>query len=164
MVASLLHLNFLYPQLAPQRSWWLTWRYAPSLHSWGGGGGGHHNLLNLLWYSCTCLPTVRGNRAAPGGNPVDHLALPLCSHYIQAALFSCRSGFVTAANMAIPLLMYWSLGTKSQSALVAALICSSVGPFVSSGKVHPCRNPGPSTMWSPGCWDGKYKNHPGHWE
>ena len=28
---------------------------------------------------------------------------------------------------------------------------------MSSGKVHPCRNPGPSMMWSPGCWDGKYK-------
>ena len=40
-------------------------------------------------------------------------------------------GLLTTASMVIPLLIYWSLGTKSQSALVAALICRSVGPFVS---------------------------------
>lgn len=32
--------------------------------------------------------------------------------------------------MAIPLLMYWSLGIKFQSALVAALMCSFVGPLL----------------------------------
>lgn len=32
--------------------------------------------------------SYRGNRAAPEGNPVDHLALPFYFHYVQAALLS----------------------------------------------------------------------------
>lgn len=76
-----------------------------------------------------CPQLERGN-GAPEGIQVDHLDISLCSHYVQAALLAPVDQGVTTANMVIPLLTYWSLGTRSQSALVAAIIYSSVGPLL----------------------------------
>lgn len=78
-----------------------------------------------------CLSTVRerqrSTRRHPSG-PLGYFSLlPLCT---SSPTSSCWSGLVTTANMVIPLLTYWSLGTRSQSALVAAIIYSSVGPLL----------------------------------